>query len=406
MNNRLVLSAWVSYDMGNTLFTTGVVGLVFPLWITGDMGGSDGTLGYLIAASMLILFFVAPLIGAISDEFGTRLPFLTVVTLLCLGFTFLIGVYGYVISLLLFSGAVITSQLAVILYNGNLEDISSSKDVGRIGGLGVGIGYGGAILAVLISLLFLDSRGEIFVFKIMAISMFLFNLPLLLFGRYKRLNYSNLSFSRIFLNGISNSIETIKHSGGDSYWIRFLIARFWYFWAANTAATFAIIYAIQTVGLTKGEVQLVLLVGILCGIPSGLLWGFLVDNIGASPVLKINVFGWLLLLTLGVLIPIMDLPGHLWWLVGVLSGIFMAGLYVSERPFIIQRAERNRVGQYFAMYSMVSRCAAIVGPFGWGIVSHTLGLGQTTAAVSLVLCVGVALIVLMAPSKHSTLAPT
>ena len=401
MKTRLTITSWISYDMGNTLFTTGIVGLVFPLWITGAMGGTDGSLGYLMALTMAFLFFLAPLSGAVSDAYGSRMPFLTCVTLICLVSTFLIGEFGYLTSLVLFGCSVITSQLAVIFYNGSLDEISSAKDVGRIGGLGVGIGYLGAILAVVISLVLLDSKGEIFVFKIMATSMFLFNVPMMLIGRYKRLNDSDLSFLRICRDAIWTSIETILDSRSDRIWIRFMIARFWYFWAANTAATFAIIYAIQTVGLSKTEVQYVLLLGIVFGIPSGIIWGLIVDKIGAFHVLKINVTGWMFLLIAGLLIPLMELPTYSWWPVGIASGIFMAGLYVSERPFIIQKAPRSKVGQYFAMYSMVSRASAIFGPFMWSLISHTLGLGQLAAVCSLVLCAVLALIILLRTSEES-----
>ena len=162
----------------------------------------------------------------------------------------------------------------------------------------------------------------------------------------------------------------------------------------------AIIYAIQTVGLSKTEVQYVLLLGILFGIPSGIIWGLIVDKVGAFPVLKINVTGWLFILVAGLLIPLMKLPTYSWWPVGIASGIFMAGLYVSERPFILQKAPANKVGQYFAMYSMVSRASAIFGPFTWGLISHTLTLGQITAVFSLVLCAGIALIILLKPSDR------
>ena len=66
MKTRLIIGSWISYDLGNTLFTTGVVGLVFPLWLTGAMGGTDGTLGYLMATSMAALFFLAPDEGSFS----------------------------------------------------------------------------------------------------------------------------------------------------------------------------------------------------------------------------------------------------------------------------------------------------------------------------------------------------
>jgi MFS-type transporter involved in bile tolerance (Atg22 family) len=33
------ISGWIVYDVGNNLSYTGVIGLMFPLWLTRTMGG-------------------------------------------------------------------------------------------------------------------------------------------------------------------------------------------------------------------------------------------------------------------------------------------------------------------------------------------------------------------------------
>ena len=57
----------------------------------------------------------------------------------------------------------------------------------------------------------------------------------------------------------------------------------------------------------------------------------------------------------------------------------MAGLYVSERPFDISMSASHTVSEYFAVYNMVGRLAAISGPFAWGLISSTLGMGQVAS---------------------------
>ena len=39
--SRPAVAAWIVYEMGNTLFFTGVVGLFFPLWVTHEMSGDQ-----------------------------------------------------------------------------------------------------------------------------------------------------------------------------------------------------------------------------------------------------------------------------------------------------------------------------------------------------------------------------
>jgi len=64
----------------------------------------------------------------------------------------------------------------------------------------------------------------------------------------------------------------------------------------------------------------------------------------------------------------------------------LAGLYVSERPYVLSIAPKNRVGEYFGIFNMAGRLAAIAGPFSWGFISVTLGLGQSAAIVCLAVC--------------------
>ena len=102
----------------------------------------------------------------------------------------------------------------------------------------------------------------------------------------------------------------------------------------------------------------------------------------------------LILLTITALIPILSLPSGLWALIGIMSGISLAGIYVAERPLIIRISPRNRIGEYFGLNSMSGRLAAIAGPFSWGMISVTLGMGQIAAVIWLVACVALSSILL------------
>ena len=37
---------WALYDIADTVYFVGIVGIFFPLWITQDMGGNDGTVAF------------------------------------------------------------------------------------------------------------------------------------------------------------------------------------------------------------------------------------------------------------------------------------------------------------------------------------------------------------------------
>ena len=384
--SKLGIVSWVVYDMGNTLFSAGIVGLIFPLWLTRDMAGNDGTFGFSLSISMVIVFILSPVAGTISDVTRRKMPFLLFTTLVAIFATALIGVFSYEASIVLFCAAVILIHLANIFYNALLADITTESNVGYIGGLGVGIGYIGAIFAVVCGLLFYDSEGPVFLFKLMALLMFILVLPLFLSGNYFIGNTKITEFRSVLLTTLKQAFLSLWQARKKKPWAMFLFARFWYFSSIYAGSVFAVLYGVETVDLSEREVQLILAVGIIFGIPSGAFWGYLVDRYGSFFNLKINVMAWFLILGLAALLPVFDLPGELWWAVGVMSGVFMAGLYVSERPFVLSMSASDRVSEYFAVYNMVGRLAAITGPFAWGYISSTLGLGQVASITWLSIC--------------------
>jgi len=365
--------------MGNTLFSAGIVGLVFPLWLTRDMSGTDGTFGFSLSLSMIVVFILSPIAGTISDITKRKMPFLVFTTLIAIIATALIGVFSYTVSITLFCAATILIHLANIFYNALLSDISTESNVGYIGGLGVGVGYIGAIFAVICGLLFYDTEGPVFLFKLIAVLMLILVLPLFLSGRYSIGNTPVTEVRSIMVSALRQAFLSLWEARKKKMWAMFLVARFWYFSSIYAGSVFAVLYGVETVDLTERQVQLILAVGIVFGIPSGAVWGFLVDKYGPFLNLKLNVMAWFLILGLAAILPVFDLPGELWWLVGILSGVFMAGLYVSERPFVISMSESHTVSEYFAVYNMVGRLAAISGPFAWGLISSTLGMGQVAS---------------------------
>jgi UMF1 family MFS transporter len=54
----------------------------------------------------------------------------------------------------------------------------------------------------------------------------------------------------------------------------------------------------------------------------------------------------------------------------------------------------DRVGEFYGLYSMVGRFAAVVGPALWAFIADTLGLGRPAAVAGLLVMVIIAFVVL------------
>ena len=277
-------------------------------------------------------------------------------------------------------------SISQYFYNGLLGDLSTNGNAGLIGGMGVGLGYIGAITAVAMSILLLEDDGHVNLFRLMGFCSLVFTTPLLVAGRYRISMTSGSLFAEVFTETLRLMKSSFQRSITNSNWMIFLVSRFWYLWAVNAASSFAVLYAVQTVKMSETEVQMILVIGIVTGIPMGAFWGWLVDKIGALHVLKMNVLGWVLLLAVAAAIPLMTWPSNVWWFVGSFSGTILSGLYVAERPIVLAMAPLDRRSEYFAMFTMSGRLAAIVAPFSWGMVSTTLGFGQPAAMATLAIC--------------------
>ena len=400
------VGAWVSTDVANTVFWMGIVGLAFPLWVTREMGGNDATVGYTLSASMVVVLLGAPLVGAISDQVGRRVPMLIVATSICIGGVFLLGEAGLWVSLALFAMALTSMELGTILYNSLLTEVSTEDNRGTIAGLGVGIGYLGAFIAVGIALVFTETEGYIFIFRAVGVVYLLFAIPLFIFLRERpSRTVPAPAFGSVMKQAVSqvranvNSLE--RYPGMTS----FLTARFLYSMGIHTATAFAVLYATETVELSEREIEWILIAGICVAIPSGLLWGKLVDRVGAVQVLMSSLLIWLALLVLAVGVPWLGLPVQLWWAVGIMTGIGISGVFTADRSIMASFAPPQYVGEFFGLHGMVGKLGRVIGPFMWGFIVVTLDLGQPTALVGVMGCLllaGAILTRLKAPVEYAS----
>jgi UMF1 family MFS transporter len=392
----LAVAGWVSYDLGNTVFSFNIVSIYLPLWIVNDMCGRDSDYGLANSISMGLMFLTAPLLGAISDQAGRRMPYLLSTTLLCVALTLFIGQGGLAVSLALFIAANYFYQAGLIFYDALLPVVSTPETRGRVGGIGVGVGYLGSFLGVGTGLLVLswDPAAKPLVFQITAGLFLLFALPCFLFVREpRRLDAKPLGLQTLRA-AVSELSHTMRRVGQYPGLGRFLIGRVFYADAANTLIAFMGIYVSNEVGFAETETQLLLLAGIAAGVVGGFCWGPVVDRLGPKRTLDAILVLWLVVFGLVAAIGALDLPGWLFWLAGPLAGVALSGTWTADRPLMLQLSPPRYLGQFYGLYAMVGRFAAITGPLLWSAVVDGLGLGRPAAVMTLAVWIVISLAIL------------
>lgn len=396
---RRAVAGWVLYDLANTIFSMGVVSLVFPLWVRGAVGEerADSVYGVITGISMAVIFVVSPLLGALTDRAPRRMPYLVWSTVLCVLATFVLARGGFTVTAVCFIVANICYQAGLQFYDSLLPEVSDLSNRGKIGGIGVGVGYLGSYLAVGASLAFGTERPEL-LFALYAAGFAVFAVPCFLFVRER----GNPAPQRVTLAGavasVRRTVATLRQTREFPGLARFLVGRVFYTDAINTVISFMTLFTVN-VALANGldraaagkQAQFIMLAAITFAVAGGFFWGQLTDQIGPKRALRAVLLSWMALFALAAATGLFALPLWTMYVVACGAGFSLGGIWAADRPFMLRLTPPDRVGEFYGLYGMVGRFSAITGPFLWGAILHVsvsrLGLapltGQGVAILSL-----------------------
>ena len=410
IRKRAVVS-WILYDLANTIFSMGVVSVYFSLYVREAVGSqrADSVYGIITAVSMGMIFIISPLLGALSDRARRRMPFLAWSTLICCACTAIFARGPFAVSALLFVVANAAYQAGVQFYDALLPEVTTEDNRGRIGGIGVGVGYLGSYIAVGIGLLFHTMDYALY-FTIVAVAFLVFAIPCLLCVRER----GNPSPRPILGLGVvrestRQTLETLRQGQRYPGLLRFLIGRVFYTDAVNTVIAFMSLYtanvAVST-GLSpsdgRAQAGYVMLSAISFAVAGGFVWGWIVDRIGPKRTLTIVLYLWMATFALAASIGLLRLPIGYLYVVACLAGIALGGTWSADRPYMLRLTPPDRVGEFYGLYGMVGRFSAITGPVLWAATTYITvergGLseltGQAWAILTLLLMVVVSVVIL------------
>ena len=383
----IVPASWAMYDFANTIFSFAVVSNAIGLWLVDDtrFGERDGNflLSLAIVVSVGLNAIVSPVLGALSDIGGRRLPYLFGFTALCIVATAFIATWTPTIGLILFVIANFAYQAALIYYDSTLRTVSIPASRGRLSGIGVAVGYLGTIFVGLL-IFFADIPVEER-FRVAAILFAIFALPIFVFVREERTGSGATgtqlagSWSQIF--------RTIDHARSVPGLGRFLLGRFFYSDAVNTVIVVMSVVAVKAVGLSVSATTLVLLGLTVVAVLASFGWGALVDRWGPKRTLLAVLASWAVGLVLGgVSLGIEGPLGLGMFLVaGAILGSGLGGVQVADRVFMMRLSPPAQLGEFFGLYGLVGKGSQVIGQLLYGLILlllfDTLGNGAYQVAV-------------------------
>ncbi len=370
MENKKYYS-WVLYDWANSAYATIVLAGFFPIiyaeYFAVTIDSSERTLYLGISNSIasLLLILLAPLFGLLADRFNKKKLFLSIFALISIVSTLLlsfVSTNSYIIASILFSISLLGFMMSNVFYDSMLIDFKSNQ-FNKISSFGYAFGYLGGGIAFVLALFFLYYSGQsnieliaskkiVFIFT--SIWWSLFMLPLILFWRDDvKHNSSNFSV-----------LESFKELFSNKKVFYFLIAYWVYIDGVDTIIRMAVNYGL-TIGFSSNDLLLALLVTQFVSFPGTLIILKISDLFSIE---KAIVF--CLLVYLGITYFAYNLYSvQQFYLIATLIGFVQGGIQALSRSYFAALIPENRSSEFFGIYNMLGKFAALLGPIVVGMVT-------------------------------------
>jgi UMF1 family MFS transporter len=382
----VVPTAWALYDFANTIFSFAVVSGAIGLYLNDVFGRRDGgvLLAVSVALSVGINAIVSPILGALSDRGGRRMPFLLLFTVQCIVATFFIANVPPLLGVLLFVIANFSYQAALIYYDATLRTVSYPETRGRLSGIGTAIGYCGTV-AVGLTIFLLDvpvaDR-----FRLAALFFLVFAIPIFVFVREPNRADEPRITARDVVESFGQLRLTIQHARGVPGLGRFLVGRFFYSDAVNTVIVVMSVVTTEALGVSDRDANTILLGLTLVAIAASFGWGWLCDRLGPKRTLFVVLASWAVGLVIGGVAIGFGAAGLVPFLVaGAILGSGLGGVTVADRVLMLRLSPPERIGEFFGLYGLVGKGSQVIGTLLYGLILFVfidrIGIGAYQVAV-------------------------
>jgi UMF1 family MFS transporter len=260
-------------------------------------------------------------------------------------------------------------QTALVFYDALLPSVSTTLNWGKVSGLGVGLGYAGALAGLTIASLIVGSGSNQLAFLPTAGLFLIFAVPCFLFVRERHAQprenipqpRTTHSGARTFRDAASQTLRSINEARQVPGLFRFLVANFFYSDALNTVIIAMSVYATQVIGFTSPLT--VLGPAIVTAVLGSWLFGFVTDRITAKWSLVVSLVMWV-----GVFLAAMFITDKFifQWVIAPLAGIALGSTWTAARTMMVELSPPARLGEFMGIYNLTGKFAAVISPILWG----------------------------------------
>ncbi|HPR38332.1 MAG TPA: MFS transporter [Spirochaetota bacterium] len=381
--------SWILYDVANSAFILIMVTAVMPIFFKeiaaqGLTGAQSTSLwGYAISSAALITALAAPFLGALADYKGNKLRFFTAFLLTGVAATVALTAVDtgeWLLCFFIFLAAKISWSGTNIFYDSFITDVTTPERTDRISSSGYAWGYIGStvpFIAVIIILMSAEGGKPLpyhyrIGFIITAVWWLLLSIPMLKNVRQK--HYIPESESPL-KESIGRLISGIKNAGEYKNAYLFLLGYFFYIDGVDTIISMAGAYGIDSGLSTVTLISAILAIQILA-FPFAILYGKLAERFSAKKMIMAGIGIYTVITFIAFFLPgIQSQEGKtaVFWFLSFLVATSMGGIQALSRSFYSRLIPAERSAEFFGLYNIFGKFAAILGPFMMGLATQLTG---------------------------------
>ena len=434
------LAGWAMFDWAGQPFYTLVQTFLFAPYfanvVVADPMQGQAAWGYAAAFAGAIVAIGSPILGAVADAGGRRKPWVALFGLMLViglctlwlatpkleGPIFFLVLAGYALA---FAGA----EFAAVFNNAIMPTLVRSDQLGRLSGIGWGLGYAGGLLSLALvagfivtdpatgltmlgqqPILPLDSatrEGDRLVGPFSALWFIVFVIPFFLFVPDHQTAVRAGTSATPIRDALASLWKTVRNLPNDRNILLMLIGRMLY--ADGLAAIFVFggIYGASIFGWRTFDLGLFGIILAATGAVGAVIGGLLDDRVGAKTVIVWSIV-ILLIGFLGILsvdkghvlftIPIAEKAAgsaafssageQIFLSFAILIGLVAAPVQAAGRSLLARLAPPERMTQYFGLFAFSGKATAFAAPLMIALVTTMTGSQRWGIAATALFLIG------------------
>ena len=420
--DRKRIWGWWFYDWASQPFQTLLVTFIFSIYYAevaqGHFTGqgmapqaagaqAQALWGYVLTVTGVLIALLAPILGAIADGSGRRLPWVRLFSVFYVvgsaGLWWLTPDGGFLIpALVLFGIAMIGMEFTTIFTNALMPGLTTTEDMGRVSGSGFAFGYLGGVVSLIVMLaLFAESpvtgltllgnppalgldaaarEGTRAVGPLTAVWYVVFMLPFFLWVREPRGTGQPIRLGAA-MRGLAQLLASLRHRHSLAAW---LLSSMFSRDALNALYAFGGVYAATVLGWPVIWSGVFGVVSAVSAAAVSWIGGRADRAYGPKPVIVAATFALIgvCILVVGMSretlfgLPLSDgsrLPDALFFACGVVIGGAGGALQAASRTMMTRHTSPARATEAFGLYALSGRATAFLAPFLIATVTAATG---------------------------------